>query len=453
MSSNSVPLNDDSAPPASPTEQPHTSAPWSLSRRLVFRFLSIYFVLLFLPWPITGILPVVGSTIDEFFARSLWLPTIQVVAKHILRLSSEITHEKTGSGDKLFDYVQMFICICVAIIGTAIWSYVQRKKTNHEKLEVAFRIWLRYTLALVMISYGAYKVIPLQFPTPSTMQLVKTYGESSPMNLLWTFMGFSVPYGVFAGLMELIPSILLLFRRTALLGALMLIGVLSNVVMLNFCFDVPVKLYSSHLLVMGVLIVLPDVQRLWDFFVKNTATAAEPLRKPFENIWSKPKRITAKIVFLVMALGIQFQDVWQSAQERGPFAKQVPYFGAYEVVTFSRNGADVPPLLNDNTRPKYLIVRGFQDKVGTSFKMLGGQSKHYLTEVNQEQKTLALGTKEDEKPTAFLLHFTDSEGAFKTLEGTLEGANIKVELRKVQAEEFALMKRGFHWVSEFPFNR
>jgi hypothetical protein len=50
-------------------------------------------------------------------------------------------------------------------------------------------------------------------------------------------------------------------------GALVSIGVMSPVVALNFCYDVPVKLYSSHLLAMKVFLILPDLRRLLNLFV------------------------------------------------------------------------------------------------------------------------------------------------------------------------------------------
>ncbi len=54
-------------------------------------------------------------------------------------------------------------------------------------------------------------------------------------------MGYSTPYNVFTGLVETVPAMLLFFRRTATLGALLLVAVLANVVMLNLCYDVPVE--------------------------------------------------------------------------------------------------------------------------------------------------------------------------------------------------------------------
>ena len=68
------------------------------------------------------------------------------------------------------------------------------------------------------------------------------------MGLLWTFMGASAPYQMLAGLAEVTCGMLLFWRRSRLLGALLAIGVMGNVVALNYCYDVPVKLFSTELL-------------------------------------------------------------------------------------------------------------------------------------------------------------------------------------------------------------
>jgi len=47
-------------------------------------------------------------------------------------------------------------------------------------------------------------------------------------------------------------GMLLLFRRTVTLGAIASAAALLNIVLLNFCYDVPVKLYSAHLLLMAL---------------------------------------------------------------------------------------------------------------------------------------------------------------------------------------------------------
>lgn len=54
-----------------------------------------------------------------------------------------------------------------------------------------------------MLIHGFAKVFEGQFPFPPLDALNETYANSSPMGLLWRFMGFSKSYSVFAGIGEL----------------------------------------------------------------------------------------------------------------------------------------------------------------------------------------------------------------------------------------------------------
>src|SRR5205814_673740 len=81
-------------------------------------------------------------------------------------------------------------------------------------------------------------------------------------SLLWNFMGSSQPYTIFSGLLELSGAVLLIFRRTALVGALLAGAVLTNVLVLDICYDVPVKTFAAHLVAMCAFLVAPELRRL-----------------------------------------------------------------------------------------------------------------------------------------------------------------------------------------------
>ena len=103
-----------------------------------------------------------------------------------------------------------------------------------------------------MLVYGAMKVWCDQFPPISDCQLEAKYGDSSPMGLLWRFMQFSQPYTSATGIVEFTCGLLLICRRTTLLGALCSGAAAFQVFLLNMCFDVPVKLMSGHLVLMAL---------------------------------------------------------------------------------------------------------------------------------------------------------------------------------------------------------
>src|SRR5689334_14063011 len=239
---------DDVPPEALPTTQDLRPNPlWSPAKKVLFRFAFCYLLLYSFPFPLYYI-PYVGMI--GMWTFQMWNKLVPWVGQQLFGVT--ITVFPNGSGDTTFNYVQVFVFLVIATVATLVWSLLDRRRRNYARLYEWLRVYTRFVLAVAMIGYGTAKVFPSQFPMPSFDRLMQPYGDSSPMGLLWTFMGASVAYNVFTGLGELVGGLLLVFRRTTLLGALVCIGVMANVVMLNFSYDVPVKLYSTHLLLMAV---------------------------------------------------------------------------------------------------------------------------------------------------------------------------------------------------------
>jgi len=188
--------------------------------------------------------------------------------------------QRSGSGDTFAAYVAEVVVLIVSVVSTIIWSIIDRRRGNYTVLSSWLRVLARYALAYILFAYAFSKIIPTQFLPPQDSQLSEVYGRASPMGLLWRFMGFSTAYTIFGGLAELLPAILLLFRRTAMLGSVLGFLVMLNIVMLNLCYDVPVKLASINLLFLCGFLILPDVSRLYRFFVLNVPTQRSALAEP-----------------------------------------------------------------------------------------------------------------------------------------------------------------------------
>src|SRR5258706_790692 len=212
---------------------------WSPLRRGVFRFafsyLTLYLLLEYLQF--LELIPS-GEKVVGWYAK-LWNALVPWVGMHVLHVDAPL--RVTGSGDSMFSWVQVLCMLAVSLIAALVWTLLDRKQTQYDRLYGPLKVYVEVGLGLILIEYGGLKVVPSQFPRPPLSRLLQPFGDASPMGLLWTFMGASVAYTVFAGLAELAGGVLLLFRRTASLGALVAIPVLTNVVVLNFCYDVPVK--------------------------------------------------------------------------------------------------------------------------------------------------------------------------------------------------------------------
>jgi hypothetical protein len=53
--------------------------------------------------------------------------------------------------------------------------------------------------------------------------------------------------------------------------------------------------------------------------------------------------------------------------------------------------------------------------------------------------------------TTLAYSWTDS--SHLELRGAIEGDSVSARLQKIDTAQFALLSRGFHWVSEVPYNK
>jgi hypothetical protein len=262
---------------------------WSFLQRLGFRLVFTYFPL----YSLAGLFP---------RDWTVWL------GFHLFKLEFLAPSVDNGSGDTMFAYVLHLLLLISSLILALIWSVLDVRRPHYERLHGFLRIFVRYSLASSMIAYGMVKVFNTQFPLYPLSGLNITYSESSPMGLLWRFMGFSLEYTMFAGALELLAGLLLLFRRTTLLGALLTSAVMMNVVMLNFCYDVPVKLGSIQLLFSSIFLLMPEIPRLWQFFVMNRAVLPRSEPVLFVSRWAKYGALGVKLlVVLWFSYGIYGQ--------------------------------------------------------------------------------------------------------------------------------------------------
>ena len=124
-----------------------------------------------------------------------------------------------GSGDKMFDWVQTLVLLVLAAAARCCGRFFDRRREHYSRLHRWFRVFVRFSLGSTLISYGSFKLIPLQMPYPPLTRLLEPFGNFSPMGVLWYSIGASRPYEMFTGSVELLCGILLLVPRTQLLGA------------------------------------------------------------------------------------------------------------------------------------------------------------------------------------------------------------------------------------------
>ncbi|MGN6619423.1 MAG: hypothetical protein ACTHJ5_19770 [Ilyomonas sp.] len=168
---------------------------WSFTQKLSFRFFAAYFFMFIFPFPLEYI-PFTDAIINLYI--KLWDALVPWTGKNILHISYPVSTIKNGSGDTTYNYVQVFLFAAFALIAAVVWSVADRKRKSYDKFLYWVMVYVRYYLAFTLMTYGFYKIIKIQFPFPF-YKLTETYAESSPMGLLWNFMGYSTAYNMFTG--------------------------------------------------------------------------------------------------------------------------------------------------------------------------------------------------------------------------------------------------------------
>jgi uncharacterized membrane protein YphA (DoxX/SURF4 family) len=436
---------------AASVEASPTSVSWSPTHRVLFRFGFVYWMLFCGPMLMTEVPG--ADWLGGLYLRG-WSKWVVWVGKHVLGIGREISLRETGSGDTTYGWVSLFSIAALAVVAAAIWSIADRERVEYVRLRALLRIVIRYMLGFVMLGYGVIKLFGGQFPPPPLGRLLQSYGESSPMGLLWTFMGASPAYVRFSGAGETLGALLVLFRRTTTLGALVLAAVLTNVVMLNFAYDVPVKIHSSHYLAMCVFLLLPDLRRLADVLLFNRPTQPVDQSLHLPKRWMRIARPIAKLVIVGVALVQTVRFGWSGrASDDGP---KSDLDGYWDVESFVRNGQDVPPVLTDKTRWRRLKLESDEGKLYVRWHLMDrsyGYGPLFSVRVDDAKHAMTLTGEEQPKQETLVLSFVRADRDHFTIEGTIGQDKLAVRVARFEPGKMLLLSRGFHWISEEPFNR
>jgi len=429
---------------AMPNSAPDVNRGWTLAQRIGFRFLFCYFALyLVLCWlierlGIEGDLGLAGANFILRVYAKLWAPVVSWTGSQLLHVSGRVAFESGGNSDGIYSYLQLLCFGLLACVAALAWTWADRRRTDYRRLDGWLMVCLRYALALSMLEYGAVKVVDIQFHR-NLRYLSTTYGNFGPFDVLLGFMSYSRPYTFFAGVAEILAGALLVFRRTATLGGLVSLAVLSNVVMLNFCYNWPEKLDSTHLLAMAAILIAPDLGRLANLLVWNRPTLAAGLGHPAGGA-AKTARLVAKSLVLVSMIAIV--SATAVAMRREWFARP-PLYGIYQVEEFRRNGQPALPLATDTTRWKTMVV---EIPESISLQFMDDRWRHHRASYDPKKGELTLFAGK----VGNVLSCLQPDPEHLVLLGPFLNEELAVRFKRLDEAQFNLMKSRFRWINGFP---
>lgn len=419
---------------------------WNGLKKTGFRFSFIFVIVFILPFPFDFLLPF--TSLPGELITKLYNAIIPGIGQHVLGIQEPIDLEVNGSGDKTMNYVTLFINFSLACIGALIWGLADRKRKSYSVLFYWFWVVCRYYMAFTMFGYGFAKVFKLQMGALSLNQLVQPIGEQSPMGMAWNFIGFSDLYCRFSGWAEVIAGGLLIFNRTRLLGGLLCFVVMVHVMLLNFAYDIPVKIYSSFLVYLSIIILSPYFKRVIGVLFSNRFVNTLDEAPLFKRAWLNKAALGSKYLVTTAVLWFTISQNTDQQQNYGEKAPPPPLYGIYETKTCLKN-KDTIYAYADSLAWKRLIFNwpGF-----ASVLKYNDQKLRLTCEVDTMKHHIHF-TDRNDSTIQYNVNYAILNDSMYQFTGILKQDTFTfISLRKTR-KDFLLYKRGFHWVNEYPFNR
>lgn len=412
---------------------PEQPVPQGLTRRFAERFALVSFGLYHLPLFLNNYPSLGGGGFGEgpavrwghiFTRPGIWL------AQRLFGMTGPMIAGSEGdNGDVGEEFARLIIAVAVGLIAAIAWTMADRDRPRARWVEGALRVLLRYSIALGLISYAIAKILPQQFPPLAPFNYETRVGELTPMRLMWHFLQYSRPYNFFGGVMECVAVVFLCFRRTATLGALVTMAVMTNVALMNFAYDVPVKLYATMMVISASVLVLYDARRLLSVLVTNHATQPAPEPTLFAGRMPAPLRWGLKLLLVGSVVASSVAAFRITSQAR--VAPVTGIAGAWGVTAFARDGA--PAAIGQGWR------RVIVDDGSITVRLDNDALMRCRRTPDGDAATMRFSCGSNRTGE---LHWT-LNGAALQLDGTFAGVKTTASLRRLDERDYPLMRGGF----------
>jgi hypothetical protein len=168
---------------------------------------------------------------------------------------------------------------------------------------------------------------------------VSPYGDQWGNTTMMTWLGYSTIYEHFAAWIEIGSGLLLAFRRTATIGAVLYMAALINVWVVNTGYgEIGLMTTPFHFMPFAIFLLAPEVKRLGRFFLGLPADPQQAgLIMP--PLWWHRSGLVLKAVVIPWIMWKYIDGHITLAQD---YVRKSPIGGLYTVDYFERNGREEP---------------------------------------------------------------------------------------------------------------
>jgi len=316
----------------------------------------------------------------------------------------------------------VFVFILSIILSFLLYPLVLKYSFfKPEKIKQFIWSYSSYYLSLQMLIYGFNKVFKWQFYDAHPNTAYTPLGFLTKDFLYWTSMGSSYMYSLIIGLLEVGIGILLLFKRTRFFAACLGFLAVLHIVLINFSFDINVKIQSLFLLLLMIIVLSPNIKPLYSVFFNikvDTITIYKPIFNIKRNIYNLLKTILILLLFTEA-----LYPYFKANNFNGDLSIKPPFYGAYTIkndVRYKRFFIHSDP---------YFIIQDKNDKLFSFF---------------MEYNIDSFKIKHEDK-TSILKLTNDSINNILKLEGNFFGYPLNTIVEPIDLSKMPIYEDSFHW--------
>jgi len=364
---------------------------------------------------------------------------------HIFHTGYDPKTQQPFPGDNHFGVLFYLLLLVIAVIGAIIWSILDSKRQNYNRLRFWFSVYLRYMLAITLFTYGLDKLIPVQMIFPNIENLLRPMGTSNRFLTLWNFMGVSPGYQMVTGATEIISALLLFNRRTIALGCIVALVVLINVVSLNIFYNVVVKLFSMQLLLYTLFLFYPYLRRLLRLFFTGQPISLATKHYQFQAPQKKYALTAVLIGAPLVLLTVGGFGIVKRYQRNARNARLQKY---YEINTFVAKDT-LPPLSTDTLRWKRLLI-SYSAYTPTPYAVVWSMQDdedYYYFEIDSAKKTFTLKDPSDSM-RRHIFTFSNPAKTQLLLTGKWNEKDVQILMNDIPIDSMWLVKERIRMIRD-----
>jgi len=325
-------------PPVAAQQPVQQNASWSTWEKFFFRVSFLFFILL--------LVPLEAGWYSKLFSSKTFFAFLNGLTGY--RPNFYAIRSESGRWG-LYSFSSWGVSLLIGLAGAAIWTFIARnsKRKSYNELYYWLRVVVRYRLAIGIIAFGFLKLYPMQMPDPSISNLDTRFGDYNTYKIYWQIVGVSIWYEIVLGLVEIIAGVLLFFRGTVALGAVLVAGVLYNIAHANIAYDGGVHVYSAFFVLGSLFVLLPYIPNLWKLLILQQDVTPKYYYPKFNSRGKEKASYLIKyaVIFVFTLLfGILRYDVhYHVGQLKEPITPGLPNAQGYYNVTEFRLDNKVLP--------------------------------------------------------------------------------------------------------------